>query len=107
VLGGWSLGAWLIGPPVLLVSFAIGARGWARAASVLLVLASPLVASLTYAIGDYDARPWWEAVSGSITAAAGVCLLVAAAWRQDRSPADASVQPAVGPDLSRSDSEGP
>lgn len=101
VLGGWTLGAWVFGPPVLFVRFAVSARGWARATPVLLFLASPLVASLTYAIGDYDTRPWWEAVSGSFTAAAGLCLLVAAAWGPDRSLAGASVQPAVGPGVSR------
>ncbi len=62
----------------LLVRFALGARGWARAACVLLFLASPIVAALSYAIGPYDARPWWEAGSGLLTLGAGLCLLVAA-----------------------------
>ena len=69
---------WLLWPPALLVRFTIPARGWARAASVLLLLATPLVAALSYAVGSYDARPWWEAISGLLTLSAGVCLLVAA-----------------------------
>jgi hypothetical protein len=61
---------------------------------VLLILASPLVAFFTYAIGPFDARPWWEAVSGLLTCAAGTCLLVAVT----RPPArhhDTVVEPAV------------
>ena len=69
---------WILWPPALLVRFAIPARGWARAACVFLVLASPLVAALSYAIGPYDAEPWWEATSGTLTVVGGVCLLVAA-----------------------------
>ena len=66
-------------PPVLLVRFAVAARGWTVAAAVCLVLATPLVAGFSYAIGPYDTQPWWEAISGLLTAAAGLCLLVAAA----------------------------
>lgn len=84
-LGAWSVAIWMVGPPVLLARFAVGARGWARASAVLLILATPLVAAVTYAIGEYDARPWWEATSGSITVAAALCLLVAAAWQAPRS----------------------
>ena len=65
-------------PPALLVRFAIAARGWPLAAAVSLILATPLVAAFSYAIGPYDARPWWEAISGLLTATAGLCLLVAA-----------------------------
>lgn len=85
VLGGLSTAVWMIGPPVLCVRFAVAAGGWARAAAILLVLAAPLVAALTYAIGEYDTRPWWEAVSGAFTIAAALCLVVAAA-RQPGSP---------------------
>lgn len=68
---------WLLWPPALLVRFGLGARGWARAACVLLLLATPLVAALTYANGSFDARPWWEAVSALLTVGAGLCLLTA------------------------------
>ena len=70
---------WVFAPPALLVRFAIAARGWPLAAAVSLILATPLVAAFSYAIGPYDARPWWEAISGLLTATAGLCLLVAAA----------------------------
>ena len=69
---------WLLWPPALLVRFAFPVHGWTRWACVLLVLASPIVASLTYAVGTYDAEPWWEATSGALTAGGGLCLLVAA-----------------------------
>jgi len=77
---GVTLFVWTLVPPVLLVRFAIAARGWALGATVTLILATPLVASLSYAIGPFDAQPWWEAVSGLFTAAAGLCLLGAAAF---------------------------
>ncbi|MGN0063806.1 MAG: hypothetical protein ACI379_06155 [Nocardioides sp.] len=54
-------------------------RGLARAALVPLALATPIVAAFTYAVGSYDARPWWEAYNGALTATAGLCLLAAAA----------------------------
>ena len=75
----------MIGLPVLLGVLAASARGWARASAVLLIVASPLVAALTYALGDFDTRPWWEAVSGSLTVAAAVCLLVVVGSRDRRS----------------------
>lgn len=71
---------WIWVPPVLLVRFSIAARGWSRAAAIGLVLATPLVAALSYAVGSYDARPWWEAISGLLTVVAGLCLLGAAAF---------------------------
>jgi formate hydrogenlyase subunit 3/multisubunit Na+/H+ antiporter MnhD subunit len=79
----------LLGAPALLVRFAVAARGWALAAAVGLVLASPLVAAFTYAIGPYDAQPWWEATSALFTVTSGLCLLGAAAfsgrsWRHER-----------------------
>ena len=56
---------WFLVPPVLFGRLAVLSPGWAaRAAAVLLVLASPLVAGFTYAIGPFDAQPWWEAISG-------------------------------------------
>ena len=73
-------------PLVLLVRFAVATRGWTLAAAVCLVLATPLVAAFSYAVGPYDARPWWEGISGLLTATAGLCLLVAAAF-SGRSPA--------------------
>jgi hypothetical protein len=76
---GMFLFLWLAVPPVLLGSLSVAARGWSRAASILLVLATPLVAELSYAVGPYDARPWWEAISGLLTVMAGLCLLAASA----------------------------
>lgn len=82
---------WLLWPPALAVRFAIGARGWARAACVLLFLSAPLVAAVSYAVGVYDTRPWWEAVSGVLTVGAGLCLLVAAV--ADRGGVDRAPEP--------------
>ena len=73
-----ALYVWLFLPPGLLVRFAIAARGWPLAATVGLVLATPLVAMFTYAIGPFDAQPWWEGISGLLTVTAGLCLLGAA-----------------------------
>lgn len=73
-----ALSVWLLVPPVLLVRFAVAARGWTLAALVWLVLATPLVAAFSYEVGPYDAQPWWEAISGVFTATAGLCLLGAA-----------------------------
>jgi peptidoglycan/LPS O-acetylase OafA/YrhL len=85
---------WFVAPPVLFAHLAVLSRGWAsRAAAVLLVLASPLIASFTYAIGPWDAQPWWEAVSGLLTCGAGACVLVAALRRPARRR-DAVVEPA-------------
>lgn len=81
-----ALFVWVWVPPVLLVRFAVAARGWTLAAAVCLVLATPLVAAFSYAVGPYDARPWWEGISGLLTATAGLCLLVAAGF-SSRSPA--------------------
>jgi hypothetical protein len=67
---------WVLLPPALLIRFGIAARGWGRAAAVLLFLSTPLVASFTYAIGPYDAQPWWEAVSAVFIASSAACLLV-------------------------------
>lgn len=75
-----ALYAWLLLPLGLLVRFSVAARGWPLAATVLLFLATPLVATFTYAVGPYDAQPWWEGTSGVLTATAGLCLLVAAAF---------------------------
>jgi hypothetical protein len=86
---------WVLVPPFLYAYLAVLSRGWAgSAAAVLLVLASPLVASLTYAIGPWDAQPWWEAISGLLTIGAGACVLVEAIRRPARRR-DAIVQPAV------------
>ena len=71
---------WFLVPPILLVRFAVAARGWRLAAAVWLVLATPLVAAFSYAVGPYDTQPWWEAISGLMTAIAGLCLLGAAAF---------------------------
>jgi hypothetical protein len=73
------LSVWLLVPPVLLIQWMVAARGWAaRTAAVWLFFATPLVAAFSYAVGPYDAQPWWEAISGLLTATAGLCLLGAA-----------------------------
>lgn len=72
--------AWLLLPLGLLVWFAVATHGWSLAATVCLILATPSVAAFSYAVGSYDARPWWEAISGLLTATAGLCLLGAAAF---------------------------
>jgi hypothetical protein len=85
---------WVLVPPLLFACVGGLSRGWARGAAVLLVLASPLVAFFSYAIGPFDAQPWWEAISGLLTCAAGACVLVEAI----RPPArrrDATAEPAV------------
>lgn len=74
-----TLQVWFLVSPALLVWFAITASGgWSRAAAAWLVLASPFAALLSYAQGPYDAQPWWEAISGVLTVAAGLSLLGAA-----------------------------
>jgi hypothetical protein len=78
--GDLSLLAWFFLPPALLIRFAAAARGWAVAAAAWLVLACPLVAMFSYAVGPYDARPWWEAISGVLTGTGGLCLLASAAF---------------------------
>ena len=92
---------WVFAPPALLVRFAIAARGWPLAAAVSLILATPLVAAFSYAIGPYDARPWWEAISGLLTATAGLCLLVAAAFV--RRPRVVTAHRPAQPDAARAD----
>lgn len=71
---------WVLAPPALLVRFAVVARGWALAAACWLLLATPVVAGFSYAIGPYDAQPWWEASSGVFIILSGLCLLVAAVF---------------------------
>ena len=75
---------WALVPPFLFGRLAVLSRGWARAAAVLLVLASPLVASFTYAVGPLDAQPWWEAISGLLAGGAGACVLMEAVRRPAR-----------------------
>jgi len=76
---------WLLVPPLLLACVAVLSRGWASgAAAALLILASPLVALFTYAIGPWDAQPWWEAISALLTCGAGACVLVEAIRRPAR-----------------------
>jgi hypothetical protein len=93
---------WALVPPVLLVVWAVAARGWAAtAAAVLLFLASPLVAAFSYAVGSYDSRPWWEAISGALTATAGLCLLVSAvigdrSWRPGAAPVQEGADATAG-----------
>lgn len=87
-----SVLVWGLVPPVLYGRLAVLARGWARVAAILLVLASPLVGAFTYAIGPFDANPWWEAIMGLLLILAGAGLLVAAARRSGvRPPQDAEV----------------
>jgi peptidoglycan/LPS O-acetylase OafA/YrhL len=98
-LSDWALYLWVLLPPALLVRWAFAARGWAVAAANVLFLSTPLVAAFSYAVGSYDARPWWEAVSGAFIATAGGCLWADAAFRgrfRSRKPADPPVAPAPG-----------
>ncbi|WP_139173789.1 hypothetical protein [Geodermatophilus telluris] len=86
---------WVLVPPLLFAGVAVSSRGWAsRVAAVLLILASPLVAFFTYAIGPWDAQPWWEAISGLLTCGAGACVLVEAIRRPTRRR-DAAAETAV------------
>jgi hypothetical protein len=96
VAGDPALFGWLLLPPVLLVRFAVDARGWALAATVWLVLATPLMAVFSYAVGPYDAQPWWEGVSGLFTVTGGLCLLGKAAL-QRRSATSGGAGPVVPP----------
>ena len=89
-----TIALWVLVPPFLFAYVAVLSRGLASgAAAVLLILASPLVASFTYAIGPWDAQPWWEAISGLLTCGAGACVLVEAVRRPARRR-DAIVEPA-------------
>jgi hypothetical protein len=93
VMGTGAFIVWGWGSTVVLVRLAVLAHGWLRATAILLTLATPLVAFHTYAVGSFDANPWWEAYCGDLTAFAGLCLLVAAVRRppRDREPvADAA-----------------
>ena len=72
--------------------------GWARAAAVVLVLSMPIVAYFSYAIGSYDSRPWWEAISGAIMVVAlALCLLMAAASRRAPMREDAPLRSLADP----------
>ena len=86
---------WVLVPPLLFGYLGLRSRGWPSvAAAMLLILASPLVAAFTYAIGPWDAQPWWEAISGLLTCGAGACVLVEAIRRPARRR-DAVLEPAV------------
>lgn len=78
--------AWFFIPAPLLIWFSLNSRGLAAGAGIALVLSSPFVAAATYGIGPYDARPWWEAIRGTLTAAAGVLLLADATLPGRRRP---------------------
>lgn len=99
ILPDLTLLMWGLVTPALLVRFAIDSRGWPLAAAVSTVLSTPLVATFSYAVGPYDARPWWEAISGLLTVAAGVCLLGSAVL--------SSPTRARGGGARHSDTEGP
>ena len=79
LMGNAAVTLWFLLPTPVLVWPAVRARGPARAAAVFLAPASPLVMGFTYAIGPFDANPWYEASTGDPTALAGLCLLAAAA----------------------------
>ena len=103
LLGEWSVTAWVLVLPAVLVRLSVAAHGWARGAAIALVLGTPLVAAFSYAPGPYDAQPWWEALAGCLTATGGVCLLVAAARRPRTLARPAPVDvPVTGPALPRS-----
>lgn len=94
--GDLALSLWLWVPPVLLIRFAVAAaRGWPMAAGIWLVFATPIAAAFSYSVGPYDAQPWWEALSGVLTVAAGLSLLGAAAFSgTSRKPRAAATVPA-------------
>lgn len=92
LLGDATFSVWLFVPTLVLIWAALLARGWARAAAAFWVVASPLVMAFSYAIGPFDANPWYEAICGDLTVIAGVCLLVAAVW-----PARTSLSAGSGP----------
>lgn len=78
VASGLTTYVWVLVPTGLLIRFAVDSRGWRPASATFLVLATPFVAAISYAVGPYDAQPWWEAISGALTAVGGLCLLAAA-----------------------------
>ena len=82
--GDTTFWIWVLGVPVLCGWLALRSRGWSVGAAVLLVLGSPLVAAFTYAIGSFDANPWYEAIIGVFMGGAGLCLLVEAVRRPVR-----------------------
>lgn len=65
IFGEVTLYVWFYVPFGVLVRFAFGARGLTLAAALCLILANPLVATFSYYNGSFDARPWYEAISGS------------------------------------------
>jgi len=73
---GWGL---LL--PSLIAWLAWASRGWARVGGWVLVTAMPFPGIFLYWIGPYDAAPWYEGISGILTALAGLCVLVAASGR--------------------------
>lgn len=79
-----ALSLWLLAPLGVLVWAGVGARGWGIAGVGLLCAGSPLVASFSYAIGPYDAAPWWEAAMAVLTAAGALCVLLTAVRRPAR-----------------------
>ena len=84
VLGDLTIWLWILALPTFFLWLAFSSPGFASAAAVLLVLASPLIAAFSYAIGSFDANPWYEAVSGLLIVGAGACLLVHAARQSSR-----------------------
>lgn len=80
IFGDTMIGLWYFVPFGVLVAFALFcARSSTLVAAVLcLILATPIVAVLSYYHGPFDARPWYEAISAIFTVAAGVLLLIAA-----------------------------
>lgn len=83
---GLALFAWYFVPAPLLIWFSLNAHGLTAAAGVALVLSSPFVAAAMYGIGPYDARPWSEAIRGTLTTTAGVLLLADATLLGTRRP---------------------
>ena len=57
------------------------------------------MAAFSYAVGPYDARPWWEAVSGLLLVGAGLCLVtvpwLGAAAVTPRAQAEPEIRPAT------------
>jgi len=96
LLGTPSTVGWLLLTPVLLVVLAFRVRGAARVAVVALVLSTPLVGGLTYGIGPYDARPWYEGMSGALIVVAAAAVVWAGGGVGFDTARSSPAQPAEG-----------
>ncbi|MFN8193074.1 MAG: hypothetical protein U0R80_02195 [Nocardioidaceae bacterium] len=98
--GGLSFALWVWLLPAGFGWLVGTSHGWARLSALLLLLGSPLVAAFTYAIGPFDAQPWWEGTSGSLTALGGLALVVAAVHTRGRTRRSGGHRHAAARDVS-------